>query len=460
MSQLLKDTILNYLFMVLFGFILINLAINLCLYSFSKIKNIKMLCWYWTSLLLTYLFQGQFQEGQLPIILSFSVNIFPVIIVSKILFDSLQVEFKIYRYIGIWMIGVAAAALLHVQGLGFTASAMPLALSLAVPFFEVGIRALITERKSTTVLQKLLGFFYVIGGIHLINFAIFRMEPDTQIEGWGTALALYQVLSISLFALAFEDYSKQEKNRLQGLVKERTSELNNSLKENESLLKVLLHDVSNPLTVMRWYFQMVKVPDDENGVFVGKLKKSHAALESIVKQVKDLYGQKSIKQKLQPVAMEECFQDVSFIFAQKLTNKNVSLKFKNELSPETRILAERTSFTHSVLSNLISNGIKFSNPNSTIEVTAKEVNQNIILEVRDYGPGISEEVIRNLMQDERLSSTIGTDGELGSGYGLSIVKNFVESYGGGIEIDSRQIFAHNTDHGTNIRITLNKASLQ
>lgn len=460
MSQILKDTILNYLFIVLFGFIFINLAINICLYSFSKIKNIKMLCWYWTSLFLTYLFQGQFQEGQLPIILSFSVNIFPVMIVSKILFDSLEVEFKIGRYIGIWAVGVSTAALLHNQGAGFTASALPLALSLAVPFFELGARALVTERRSTSVLQKLLGFFYVIGGIHLINFAIFRMQPDSQIIGWGTALALYQVLSISLFALAFEDYSKQEKNRLQELVKARTSELNNSLRENESLLKVLLHDISNPLTVMKWYFQMVKITDDQNGMFVGKLKKSHEALESIVKQVKDLYGKKSIKQKLQPVAMDECFQDVSFIFAQKLNNKRVSLKFKNELSPETKVLAERTSFTHSVLSNLVSNGIKFSNPNSTIEVTAKEENQNIILEVKDSGPGISEEVIRNLLRNENLSSTLGTDGELGSGYGLSIVKSFVESYGGEIEFDSRQIFTHPTNHGTNIKITLNKASLQ
>src|SRR5690606_295246 len=110
--------------------------------------------------------------------------------------------------------------------------------------------------------------------------------------------------------------------------------------------------------------------------------------------------------------------------------KNIDLVFVNRLKYKSKILADQTTFTHSVLSNLVSNSLKFSYPNSQIRVSVSEADEKIIIEVLDQGPGISQEIIQSIYNEEDLSSSEGTSGEIGTGFGLSIVKSFVNAYGG------------------------------
>lgn len=161
---------------------------------------------------------------------------------------------------------------------------------------------------------------------------------------------------------------------------------------------------------------------------------------------------------LKPVALDECFREVSFMFAQSLEKKRISLKFNNQLSNKTKVLAEKASLTHSVLSNLVSNGLKFSAPDSEIEITAKEsATGSVILEIKDRGPGIPQDVIDSLMSESTVLSSEGTSGEQGNGFGLSIVKSYVESYGGEIQFQSKHLAPYYLQQGTNVQITLDRA---
>src|SRR5690606_22176948 len=100
--------------------------------------------------------------------------------------------------------------------------------------------------------------------------------------------------------------------------------------------------------------------------------------------------------------------------------------------------------------------------NTKIEITAREdAHQNVILEIKDEGPGISLEKVKDLMQKKELLSSDGTLGEKGSGFGLSIVKSFVDSYGGQIEFDAAFMYSQQSDQkGTKVRITLDRAPTQ
>ena len=145
----------------------------------------------------------------------------------------------------------------------------------------------------------------------------------------------------------------------------------------------------------------------------------------------------------------------------RLEEKGVTLSFKNLLEPGTKVLADKTSLTHSVLSNLVSNALKFSEIDSEIEVLAKEERGQVIVEVTDKGPGIPQDIIANILADRgEVESSLGTSGEKGQGFGLSIVKSFVDSYGGQIEFESKQQIIYPDSHGTSIRVILEKAPTQ
>ena len=68
------------------------------------------------------------------------------------------------------------------------------------------------------------------------------------------------------------------------------------------------------------------------------------------------------------ININEIISDLIFFLKDKLEYKNIKIRLKNELSNDTLVIAEPKSLSHQVLSNIMSNAIKFSEQNSTIEI--------------------------------------------------------------------------------------------
>jgi signal transduction histidine kinase len=95
-----------------------------------------------------------------------------------------------------------------------------------------------------------------------------------------------------------------------------------------------------------------------------------------------------------------------------------------------------------LVSNLVSNAVKFSPPGGRIKVRTQAQSQDgvpgVELVVEDNGIGIPEDLLPKLFQPFRRASACGTDGEKGSGLGLSICKEIVQLHGGTIVVEPIQ----------------------
>lgn len=446
------------LFKVLFGFVTLNMVINFILLLVKNQRIYRLLSLFWPAVLLTFILQSFAQGDPRFIALAYASTLIPMTIFAMIGLEVIGKTLPWKPMLLIYGFSFPLFHLLYTQGLPFHYYAMPFSLATAAPLLLTGWSILIQNRKASTRLQKLLGVIVFIMAVHCINFALFRMEEVTQLWGWLVSYALYDTIAILLPSIALEDAKMKENEKLQDLVEEKTVKLRKSLKDNEGLLKVLMHDIANPLMVIKFYgdkMQNDSVVDSR----VEKINKSAESIEGIIKQVKNRYllqkGHQSLA--LAPVSLDECFQEVSFIFAQLLEQKKIDLKFSNYTSRKTKVLADKASLTHSVLSNLISNALKFSRPGSTVEIVARENGAAVSLEVKDAGAGIPKEVIEKLLREDQIMSTEGTQGEIGNGFGLSIARSFVHSYGGEIEFESMHIPQHRLSQGSNIRISLDRA---
>lgn len=448
------EDFLPVLFAVLFGFIIVNMVINFVLLAIKKKRMYMLLSIFWPMALGSFFLNGYFQNGDLAVTLAYSGTFIPMTILAMIGFEAAKRKFPLKNYIAYYFAVLVITLGINSLKVGFTTLAMPLAIATATPLIHAAIYLLCVDRKNTTMLQKFLSVIYLVSSVHCINFAVFRMAPGAQLWGWITSYALYDILAVLMPAMALEEASITENVRLNDLVKDKTADLNESLKQNDKLLKILIHDISNPLMVIKLYLQVLKVESIENLPMIESIKKAQIAIEGIVNQVKDHYLKKSPT--LNPVCINECFDDVTFIFAKSLEKKNVTLKFHNNLSTNTKVKVDKMSFTHSVLSNLVSNGLKFTSPNTEIRIIAKEENNFVVLEIEDQGPGIPQEVISKLMSNDEIESTQGSMGEVGTGFGLSIAKSYIEAFGGEIEFNARYIQTNPLDHGTNVRITLDR----
>ena len=90
-----------------------------------------------------------------------------------------------------------------------------------------------------------------------------------------------------------------------------------------------------------------------------------------------------------------------------------------------------------VLNNLIGNAIKFSNPQTTIQVRMSQEDAKVLLAVQDQGQGIPAHELDKLFKPFQKTSIKGTAGEKSTGLGLSIVKKIVQGHGGKIWVESQ-----------------------
>ena len=164
-----------------------------------------------------------------------------------------------------------------------------------------------------------------------------------------------------------------------------------------------------------------------------------------------------IKVKLGPVVLEEVIENARFTFESKMENKNINFTFSNYLDGES-ILAEKVSLSNNVVNNIISNSIKFCDNNGSIEIVAKRSNDQILLTMSDNGIGIPENILTKLFDDEAKTSRPGTEGEPGTGFGMPIVKSYMDLYEGRIEVLSKVKSENTEDSGTTFNLYFKIAS--
>jgi two-component system phosphate regulon sensor histidine kinase PhoR len=105
-----------------------------------------------------------------------------------------------------------------------------------------------------------------------------------------------------------------------------------------------------------------------------------------------------------------------------------------------------------VISNLVDNAIKYSPPQSRIIVQSQDENTAVRVSVRDFGPGISKDLLPQMFRKfSRLTSQNPSESIKGSGLGLYLSKYFIELHGGSIRVESG---TGGPDIGTTFSFTL------
>lgn len=129
-------------------------------------------------------------------------------------------------------------------------------------------------------------------------------------------------------------------------------------------------------------------------------------------------------------------------------NKNIIIN--NKVSEEFVVYAD-SNMLDLTIRNLISNAIKFTNDGGSITISANHIGKkNINISISDTGIGIDPENIPKLFRIDSKLTTEGTRGEIGTGLGLILCKEFIEKNKGKITVKSI------LGKGTTFRITLPK----
>jgi signal transduction histidine kinase len=136
----------------------------------------------------------------------------------------------------------------------------------------------------------------------------------------------------------------------------------------------------------------------------------------------------------QEFPLEEIAEHNVRLFASNVEQKQITLR--NLVSKGTIAYADYT-MVDTIIRNLLSNALKFTDTGGTIEVSAHQPTEDVVeIAVSDTGTGMSQQCIDNLFQIDAKSTRTGTAGEEGTGLGLILCKELVEKNGGTIRVAS------------------------
>ncbi len=211
------------------------------------------------------------------------------------------------------------------------------------------------------------------------------------------------------------------------------------LRTKTDLINLAAHEVRHPLTLIMGFSEVLREYRDrldgaESREVIEKLSKAADRLRRSVVNMMEISRLESGKL---PVELEEVkVAQLLEGLAEELQARNAEHDLELEVAEEARsVLADRDKL-EIVLFNLMDNAVKYSPSGSRVEVFARREGNEVLIGVRDQGPGISEENLGLIFEPFRKGDGEERGAIKGMGLGLYIVRRLVEAMGGRIEVQS------------------------
>jgi signal transduction histidine kinase len=238
----------------------------------------------------------------------------------------------------------------------------------------------------------------------------------------------FQIFILAMAVLVILQWIKNSQERLH---------LESSLRFKNRVLSVIAHDLKNPIASVAQFSDLLANKPElvSRGHVIQSLRESSQAAVTLLDNL--LYWGRSQADalKITParIEMEPLLKDVRSLYQHMAVQKE--LKFTLDTDQGIAVVADKVLITI-VLRNLVSNAIKFTPQKGSVEIRAWQEGACIKCMVADTGIGIKPEYLEVFHKKGHMSSTAGTDQEIGTGLGLELVRDLLEQNNGTLQIES------------------------
>ncbi|MCG6149451.1 hybrid sensor histidine kinase/response regulator [Leptospira levettii] len=232
---------------------------------------------------------------------------------------------------------------------------------------------------------------------------------------------------------------RKDRDKLE--IEKRLAERANAAKRD--FIAAISHDIRNPLNSLLGMSEMIReqpIPESIHH-YVDHIKNAGEVILNLVNDTIELSRLEENASVLNNewFHLSQCLDVYHNFFKQETKRKKIEFQLKNEISETVYLLSDKRKL-EKIIWNLTANAVKFTHHGSVdchvyLETKADE-NANLIIEIKDTGPGISPEIKDRLFQ--KYNEFVPEGCEIsGSGLGLSIVKLSLEEMNGEINVESK-----------------------
>jgi signal transduction histidine kinase len=225
--------------------------------------------------------------------------------------------------------------------------------------------------------------------------------------------------------------------------------LERSFKSQEEFIQDAAHELRTPIAAILSTIEVLKDKDEitkkDYESTINTVELLSKKLNNLNESLLILNRQNTTENNTTNINLREVIQEVVESFASASKKKRIEIT--NKVSDKTNILGDEKSLARA-FQNVIQNAVKYTPKKGKILITSKQSKDNIIVKIKDTGPGIPPEDLPNIFKRFYRGHNGQNLDIAGSGLGLSITKKIVEDHNGRINVKNAP------KEGTIVGITL------
>ena len=224
------------------------------------------------------------------------------------------------------------------------------------------------------------------------------------------------------------------------IIEKQNSELRATISNRDKMYSVIAHDLRSPMASIRMVLNLVvnSVSKDVVGPELFELldkanresEEVHDLLDNLLKWTKSQTGRLNVVR--QELDLNDIIPGVVDIFEMIALTKKINLAYQGSYKPVVAVVDN--DMLKTIVRNFLSNAIKFSPEDSTIEISLSTEGDFAKISVHDHGVGIDPERLDSIFK--KGDTTYGTGGEEGSGLGLQLCADFARKNDGDVRVES------------------------
>lgn len=247
-----------------------------------------------------------------------------------------------------------------------------------------------------------------------------------------------------------------------GLEKRRLDRESRALREEKEAMErnfitMVTHQLRSPLAAIFQYIEVLlsDIGGELSEIQREMLERARERLDGLLQLINDWLDMSRIQtgeilHRLQPVKLSECVD--AALAGVELAAKEKNVQIITNIPADLPDVRADTDTFREVLSNIICNAIKYNRVDGSVNISARQQPEWVVLEVKDSGLGIDEKEIPFIFDQFYRSKAKEVRKMEGTGLGLAIAHKIVRAHGGKIEVSSR------LGEGTTFSIFINRAS--
>ena len=255
----------------------------------------------------------------------------------------------------------------------------------------------------------------------------------------------------ALLAFRLADTDRQQHSRL---VKEAMAAADAHERAQHQFFASMSHDMRTPLNIILGMNQLSARSDctkEKRAEYTREIDQAGRQLLCLINDILDLSCMEQGQLCLETHEFDLCQALSGHVahFQAQAQQQNKSFTFRMDVE-YPMVLGDKVRLLQ-IMDNLLSNALKYTLPGDSISVTLSQAgadNKNYLFVVADTGIGMSQEFLKRLYDPYARERRFGANSVMGSGLGLTIVKNLVSQNGGDISVESAP------GKGTCFRVTL------